>query len=180
MLSHPPSTTSEFRKTPALHLVLKPSRCNCNDTCGAVSLPHAPFRKGQGLQAYLISDRTITLTSKDSVNWAYLVNVAFLCFIILHGIFGLLEANFTQAELRNRMFLLLGGKIPYSDRGGLPSKARYYLAKFIALCFFIGAIAVAIIGPAVFISSVIINEIITWDYPVAEEPDAIGQARYPH
>jgi len=151
-------------------------RCNCNDTCGAVSLPNPPFRHGQNLQAFLLSDRTQNLLQKDAVRWVSIVNTCFLCFIVVHGILGLLEINMTQAELRNKIFLLLADKKPYSERATIGSKTRYYIAKSIALSFFIGAIVAAILCPAVYISSVIINEILTWGYPVTEQGDAIGQA----
>ena len=88
----------------------------------------------------------------------------------------MLEVNFTQAELRNKMFLLLAGNKPYSERANIGSKTHYHIAKSISLSFFIGAIAAAIICPAVYVSSVVINEINTWAFPVAERPDAIGQA----
>lgn len=111
--------------------------------------------------------------------WGFIVNVCFLCFIVVHGILSLVEANFTQAELRNKIFLLLAGNKPYVERASKSSKTRYYMAKSIALSFFIGAIVAAIICPAVYVSSVIINEIITWGYPVSEQPDAIGQVSNP-
>lgn len=154
--------------------ILISSRCGCNDTCGAAS-PRAPFRKDQGLQAFLVSDRTLNLTYKTSVNVTYLLNALFLCFIIVHGILGILEVQFTQAELRNKMFLLTAGKMPYSDRTGFASRARFRLGKFMAASFFVGAIVAAVICPAVFISSVIINEIVTWGLPVGERFDGVGQ-----
>ncbi|KAL8829958.1 MAG: hypothetical protein Q9191_001713 [Dirinaria sp. TL-2023a] len=144
----------------------------CNDTCGAVSVPHTPFRKGQALQAYLISDSTIKLTSTDSVYQASIIDAVFLCFIIGHGILGLLEVEITQAELRNKTFLLLSGPGSYRTRIGFVSRTRYYIAKSIGSFLFMLAIAVAIISPAVFISSAIINEIIVWGYPISEAPDA--------
>ncbi len=156
--------------------LLRSCRCNCNDTCGAVSLPDAPFRHGQNLQAYVLSDRTQGLLDKNAVSRLFAINTCFLCFIVVHGILGLLEVDFTQAELRNKMFLLLAGNKSYSERASIGSKTRYHIAKSISLSFFVGAIVAAIICPAVYVSSVIINEINTWAFPVAERPDAIGQA----
>ena len=160
-------------------IILKPGSCNCNDTCSTVSLPHAPFRKGQGLQAYLTSDTIIKLEYTDAVRSAGFVDALFLCFIIGHGILGLLEVTVTQAELRNKIFRVLGGQASYRDRAGFVSKARYYIAKAIASFSFLLAIAAAIISPAVFISSVVINEINVWSYPVSEKEDAVGQVSYP-
>lgn len=75
------------------------SRCNCTDTCGAVSLPSAPFRHGQNLQAYLISDRTVELLSTNGLYWANIIDAIFLCFILGHGILGFLEVQFTQVSI---------------------------------------------------------------------------------
>jgi len=149
--------------------------CNCNDTCGAVSLSQAPFRTGQNLQIYLVLDTTIKLTLSDAVLWIHFVDAFLFIFIFGHGILGLLEIKFTQAELRNKVFLIFGGKSSYSDRAGFVSEARYYIAKAIATLSFIFAIAVAIMTPAVFTISVIINEINVWGYPVSERSDAVGQ-----
>ena len=149
--------------------------CGCNDTCGAVSLSQAPFRTGQNLQAYLVSNTTIKLTQSEAIFWFNIVDALLLIFIFGHGILGLLEVKFTQAELRNKVFLVIGGKSSYSDRAGFASKARYYIAKAIASLFFIFAIAVAIVSPAVFTFSVVINEIKVWGYPVSERSDNVGQ-----
>lgn len=149
--------------------------CNCNDSCGAVSLSQAPFRTGQNLQPYLVSNTIIKLTDSDPVLWFDIIDAMLLIFIFGHGILSLLEVKFTQAKLRNKVFLIIGGKTSYSDRAGFASKARYYIAKATASLFFIFAIAVAIVSPAVFIVSVVINEIKVWGYPVSERFDAVGQ-----
>lgn len=158
-----------------MHLTLKLCRCNCNDTCGAVSLPHAPFRKGQNLQLLLFADKEIKLGDTESWYRAYVTNSFLLCFVICHGILGLWEVNYTQAELRNKIFVFLADTSAYRDRTTLSSKVRYHLARTIALCFFLGAIVGAIISPALFVSTVIVTEIGTWGFPVAERNDAVGQ-----
>ncbi|KAI4152438.1 MAG: hypothetical protein L6R39_001814 [Caloplaca ligustica] len=135
-------------------------------------------KRNQGLQAYLISERTLKLTASNAVYWANIVNAVFLCFIIGHGILGLLQIRFTQTELRNKLFAKLGGSVAYNERAGMASKARYYIAKTVASSSYILAWAAAIICPAVFISSVVINEINVWGYPVSEKSDAVGQASY--
>ena len=158
-----------------MQLMLTLDRCNCNDTCGAVSLPHAPFRKDQGLQLFKVPDKALELIDTNSWNWAYIVNSVFLCFVVGHGIISLWEVSFTQAELRNKIFLSLADTSTYCERISLFSKMRYYLGKTIALCFYLVAIIVAIISPALFISSVVVTEIGTLQYPIGERNDAIGQ-----
>ena len=154
-------------------------RCNCNDTCGAVSLPLTPFRKGQNLQAFLVSDRVHSLGSERIVGGLYGINAWLLCFIIIQGVFGLLEIGFTQAQFRNKILILLGGESSYGGPRGFFSKARLHIAKLIALSFFFCAVITAIVSPAVFTSSVIINEIVTWEYPISEDYDAVGQVICP-
>lgn len=154
--------------------------CHCNDTCGAASLANAPFRKDQGLQAFIYSDVTDKLTSSEFVWAAYSINALFIGFIILQGLLGLIQTNFTQAEFRNNLFLLLGGQKPYVERSNTRSKARYHAARCIALSFFAGSTTVALIAPAIFISSLIINEIVAFGYPVGESSDAVGQVNVPY
>lgn len=73
------------------------------------------------------------------------------------------------------MFLILCGRVACHDRDGMASRTRYFIAKAIACLWYITAWVVAIISPMVFISSVIINEINVWGYPVSEKYDAVGQ-----
>ena len=141
-----------------------------------MSLPHAPFRKGQNLQAYLMSDRIFNLEfNNGTMIRVSALNTVVLCFITIHGIFSLPDISFTQATLRNKIFLWLAGRSPYDRRKSLLSKARFYFGKFIAFCFFLCAVMVAIMSPLVFVSSVILNEIDTWGYPISEQNDAVGQ-----
>ncbi|KAL8627431.1 hypothetical protein Q9189_006869 [Teloschistes chrysophthalmus] len=58
------------------------------------------------------------------------------------------------------------------------NRTRYFLAKAIACIWYIAAWAAAVVCPAVFISSVIIDEIYVWGYPVSEKYDAVGQASH--
>ena len=159
------------------HPMLRLSRCNCNNTCGAGSPSYAPFRRGQSFQPLLVAERGLKLAGEDSVNNAFIENAVCLCFITVRGIIGLFEVNFTQASLRNKTFLLLSGRT--SGRGPVDSnfKARFYFAKVVAACLFLGSVAAAVICPAVFISSIIINEIPVWQFPVGDSFDAIGQVR---
>ena len=114
----------------------------------------------------------------NKLYWAYFVNFMFLGLISFVGVLGLFEVQFTQAEIRNKIFLGLGGKLDYSERTSLSSKARYYFAKSVALSFYVGAVAVAIVSPAFFFSTIIVTEIFMPMYPVSERNDAVGQASY--
>ena len=143
------------------------NRCQCNDTCGAVVPNGFPFRNGQSLQAVLTSDQSTSLGEKSSVRYAFSVNVLFLLFILAHGILGLIEASWSQQHIRDTIFRRLSGTTRRSLRRSLASKTRYYVGKYTAAFFFVSAIVVTVLCPPVFISSVIINEIVTWGWPVA-------------
>ena len=130
------------------------------------------------MQALLVSDRVASLAFNLVTIRISALNALLLCFITVQGILGLLEIRSTQAQIRSKIFLLLGGKSSYSRRGPA-SKARFHFAKLTALSLYLCAVMVAIMSPAVFISCVIINEINTWDYPGSERYDAVGQVSYP-
>lgn len=141
--------------------------CQCNDTCGAVVPNGFPFRNGQSLQAVLTSDRSNDLNEKSSVYYAFYVNAIFLLFILSHGILGLIEASWSQQHIRDTIFRRLSGTTRRSLRRSLASKIRHHIGKYTAGFFFVSAIVVTVLCPPVFISSVIINEIVTWTWPVA-------------
>lgn len=143
------------------------NRCQCNDTCGTVVPNGFPFRHGQSLQAVLTSDRSDNLGDKSSVFYAFFVNAIFLVFILSHGILGLIEASWSQQHIRDTIFRRLSGTTRRSLRKNLASKTRHYMGKYTAGFFFVSAIVVTVLCPPVFISSVIINEIVTWNQPVA-------------
>ena len=148
---------------------------NTKSDQGAFDLPHTPLRHGQGASALLISDTIDILTGSSLVISLFLVNSLFLLWIIAQGILGLIENQWDQATVRNWVFRKFGGTTPKRQRATFGSKLRYYLGKAIAGFYFLAAIAVALICPIVFVSSVIINEFVTWSWPVGEAMDAIGQ-----
>ena len=142
-------------------------RCQCKDTCGTVVPTGFPFRRGQTLQAYLVSDSSINLVEKPSVTYAFIINALCFLFILAHGILGLIEASWSQQHIRDTIFRRLGGTTRHSLRKTLLSKIRYLVGKSTAAFFFVSAIVVTIMCPPLFISSLVINEIVTWTFPVA-------------
>ena len=142
-------------------------RCQCNDTCGAVVPSGFPFRHGQSLQAVLTSDRSFKLDENPSLSYAFVVNAIILFIVLAHGILSLIEAWWSQQHIRDTIFRRLGGNTRRSLRRGLVSRIRHYVGKYTAAFFFLSAIVVTVICPPLFISSVIINEIVTWTWPVA-------------
>ena len=170
------------------------NRCNCTDTCGkfscsisqgsradlnlgAFDLPHTPLRHNQGASALLISDTIDILTGSKLVIGLFVANSMFLLWITGQGILGLIQNQWDQVTVRNWAFRTFAGSTPKRDRTTFGSKLRYYFGKTVAGYYFLIVIAVAFICPFVFVSSVIINEIITWSWPVSESEDAVGQVR---
>jgi len=149
--------------------------CHCKSTCGVVSPDHAPLRKGSNLQALLLDDALDMITRTNSYTYVAYVDEVFLSFIIAHGVFGVVEARWTQARVRNGVFRFLNGTTSRKMRTifflGSPSNSilRYYAAKFIASMFFGNAILAAIICPPLFVGSLIINELALWNWPVRYE-----------
>ena len=145
---------------------------------GAFDLPHTPLRHNQGASALLISDTIDVLTDSTVVISLYLANCLFLIWIIAQGIIGLIENQWDQKTVRNWVFRTFAGTTPKKQRTTFGSRLRYYFVKTVAGYYFIVAIVVALICPFVFVSSVIINEIFTWSWPVGESEDAVGQVSY--
>ena len=102
----------------------------------------------------------------------------FLAFIVSQGVLGLIESQWTPAEIRNWTFRMTGGTATYHSRT-FASKCRYYFGKLVAGNFYVWTVVGALICPAVFISSVIVDEILAWGYPVNESFDAVGQVKPP-
>ena len=149
-------------------------RCHCNDTCAAVVPSGFPFRHGQSLQAVLTSDRSSSLDENSTISDAFVINAIFLLIVLAHGILSLIEAWWSQQHIRDTIFRRLSGDTRRSLRKGLVSKTRYYLGKYTAAFFFLSAVMVTAICPPLFISSVIINEIVTWSWPVAYVSTNLG------
>ena len=133
------------------------------------------MRHNQGASALLISDTIDILTGSPLVNRLFAVNALFLLWIIARGVLGLIQNQWDQVTVRNWAFCTFAGTTPKEQRTKLKSKLRYYFGKTIAGYYFLTAIAVALICPFVFVSSIIINEFSTWSWPVSESEDAVGQ-----
>lgn len=74
-------------------------KCQCNDTCGATSITSSPFRKNSKVQIFTISDKVYNMLDSKALSWFYVTNVIVLIFVGGHGILGLIEVKFAQAEV---------------------------------------------------------------------------------
>lgn len=160
---------------PISTLAEKNLRCNCSDTCGAVTIPGVPLRKGSSLQAYLIGDTVIEATLSKTLGFVFYMNLGFLILIASQGIVSLFKAQWEQREVRNWIFRYLIGRSHCSNPSDITPKLRFLFAKYGAAVFYLTDIVAAIISPFIFISSVFTNEIRAWGYPVSESSGAVGQ-----
>lgn len=178
------------------------AKCNCNDTCGAVSLDTAPYRKGTAMQAWLVKDQTITILSSNAFSVAYYVVLVALVLTICYGAVSMAESKWTQQQVREWVFRRLIGRNQYDriqnsaqrDKEAVPDEAtmnqyhhrrtgflhfldicHLFIAKCTAALIYVLAILMIFLSPMAFVMSVIINEILTHSYPVAELESAIGQ-----
>ena len=137
------------------------------------------MRNNQGVSALLISNTVGKLLDSPLVFRIYSANSLFLIWIIAQGILGIIENQWTQVRVRNRTFRIFAGTTPLEQRATFVSRLRYYFGKTISGFFFVAAIACALVCPFIFVSSVVVNEFVTWGYPVSESEDAIGQVSSP-
>ena len=137
------------------------------------------MRHNQGVSALLISDKVGRLLGNPLVNRLYKANSLALIWIIAQGILGIIENPWTLTRVRNRTFQIFAGTTPLEQRATFGPRLRYYLGKTISGFFFVAAIACAFVCPFIFVSSVVVNEFVTWGWPVSESEDAIGQVSNP-
>ena len=137
------------------------------------------MRHNQGVSALLISDRVGKLLDSPLVSKLYKANSLFLIWIIAQGILGILENPWTLVRVRNRTFRIFAGTTPLEQRAKFGPRLQYYLGKTVSGFFFVAVIACAFVCPFVFVSSVVVNEFVTWGWPVTESEDAIGQVSSP-
>ncbi|KAE8443917.1 hypothetical protein EG329_001227 [Mollisiaceae sp. DMI_Dod_QoI] len=171
-------------------------RCGCIDFCGTLS-PIAPMRKGANMVPWFDAVRSENIVSRPGFQRIWIVNIVALVFIAIYGVMGLIVSRFNPDEVRNGIFrffnsdlrlwlkVLFEGdrearalnyfKVQEKDtRRTIWKMCKYCFAKLIATLFSLTAGATAIICPAVFVSTVVANEILLQAYPVSEFSDAVG------
>ena len=177
--------------------------CQCFDFCGTFSAP-APMRSGANMVPWLT--RKITRQkSKSEAAWEGFLNVMkfnqfAIGFIFVQGALGVLESQFTQAEVRNIIFrflylapkdyfilllkgerrrrwlrrLRLGSAAEETNKESVLWMLRRFFAKMVAASIFGVGICFVLICPAVFVTSAVANELFITEFPVSEHSDAIG------
>ncbi|CZR58194.1 uncharacterized protein PAC_08085 [Phialocephala subalpina] len=176
--------------------------CGCIDFCGTLS-PTAPMRKGASMVPWFDALKSKKIVDTPGYQTLFDINIVALAFIAIYGIMGLIVSRWSPDEVRNGIFrfcnsdirlwikVIFQGKreahwlakfnltkkrdeiVPFKKKS-LWKKCKYIWAKTIATLFSLTAGATAIICPAVFVSSVVANEILLQSYPVSEHSDAVG------
>jgi hypothetical protein len=77
--------------------------CNCVDFCGTV-VNNIPFRKTQNMQFNGAPNKAGKLSSSAAVGYIGGINILFIALVIIQGVFGLVESQWSQAEVRNWIF----------------------------------------------------------------------------
>ncbi len=170
--------------------------CQCVDFCGLLG-PATPMRKNANMVPFLSRPISNVVNNSGPLRRLSTFDEFVLAFIVVQGLLGLIESQFTQAEVRNLVFralyaeprdfiiLLFDGqrqdrwlkKLGMQNPSPKTSrrwKFQYQAARLIAATFFATAIAFAIVCPAVFVTSVVTNEFYLTYYPLSEHSDAVG------
>ncbi|KAF8849397.1 hypothetical protein BDZ45DRAFT_236345 [Acephala macrosclerotiorum] len=161
------------------------------------------MRKGANMAPWFAALKSQKIVNTPGYQTLFDINIVALAFIALYGMMGLIVSRWSPDEVRNGIFrfcnadlrlwvkvLFEGDReahwlayfnvtkkkdeiLPFREKS-LWKKCKYIWAKTIATCFSLTAGATAIICPAVFVSSVVANEILLQSYPVSEHSDAVG------
>jgi hypothetical protein len=172
--------------------------CQCADFCGLLG-PATPMRKHANMVPSL--ERTISELANYSrpLQNLYRFDEFVLAVIVAQGILGLIESQFSQAEVRNLVFrvlyaeprdfiiLLFEGKrqekllkklgmqnASQKPMTSLRWKLQFHFARLVAAAFFVFAVFFAVLALAVFVTNVITQEIYLTFWPGSERSDAVG------
>ena len=79
------------------------NECNCVDFCGTVQNT-VPLRKSQNMQFDGSRNKVGKLSNSRAVGDIGGINILFIGLVIIQGVFGLIESQWSQAEVRNWIF----------------------------------------------------------------------------
>ena len=172
--------------------------CQCVDFCGLLS-PSTPMRNHANMVPWLGLSISDLANSSRPLQRLYKFDGSVLAVIVVQGILGLIESQFTQAEVRNLVFRVLyaeprdfiillfeGERQEYllkklgmqnaskKPQASLRWKLQFQIARLVAAAFFVFALFFAVLALAVFVTNVVTNEIYIAYYPVSEHSDAVG------
>jgi hypothetical protein len=174
------------------------NRCGCMDFCGTLN-PKAPLRRSTNMVAWLATESSIAALGSPSFLRLIMFNFFVLAFIIVLGMFGLLESQSSQAGVRNSIFKVFNSdrdwwiRVLYegekedellrrnslrfgtdSQRSKLYLKIRFHFARLAATAFYITSIVSVIICPPILITTIVANELFIRIFPQSELSDSVG------
>jgi hypothetical protein len=172
--------------------------CQCADFCGLLG-PSTPMRKHANMVPWLSRPISEIANSSRPLQNLYKFDEFVLAIIVAQGILGLIESQFSQAEVRNLVFrvlyaeprdfiiLLFEGerqekllkKLGMQNASSKPKtslrwKLQFQFARLVAAAFFVFAMFFAVLAIAVFVTNVVTQEIYLGFWPVSEHSDAVG------
>jgi len=176
------------------------NQCQCTDFCSLLS-PAAPLRAGTNMVAYIglsISERVVN-NRINAIAKTYDFIFIIWIFALVQGALSLLSIQSSPIQVRNAIF-----KIFNADRAAIVGfffrgerrrrilqrshirnattgrnvttfrKMQLYFAKLSATTYLVITVLGAIVYPAVFIVTIVLNELVVDRYPVSEQSDAVG------
>jgi len=174
--------------------------CNCIDFCGLLS-PTAPLRHGANMVAYIgmsVSERVLN-KGLNAIEKTYEFVYAIWVFTLIHGVLTLLSIRSSPIEVRNAIFRTLNADgaamVGFFFKGDRRKrmlqrlhikdatttgndttyrKIRRYFAKLSATTYLAITVLGAIVYPAVFVTTIVLNELVIDGCPVSEYSDAVG------
>jgi hypothetical protein len=172
--------------------------CQCVDFCGLLGPSTSMRRHANMVPALSRPISELANTSQPLMNLNQF-NAFVLAVIVVQGILGLIESQFTQAQVRNLVFrvlyaeprdfiiLLFEGqrqetllkKLGMENASTKPAtslrwKLQFQIARLTAAAFFVLALFFAVLALAVFVTNLVTTEIYLAIWPVSEYSDAIG------
>lgn len=172
--------------------------CQCADFCGLLG-PSTPMRSYANMVPWLERSISELANSSRPLQNLYKFDEFVLATIVAQGILGLIESQFSQAEVRNLVFrvlyaeprdfiiLLFEGerqekllkKLGMQNASPKPKtslrwKLQFQFARLVAASLFVFAMFFAVLALAVFVTNVITQEVYLAFWPVSERSDAVG------
>ena len=103
------------------------------------------------------------------------LNEFFIIFAIVQGILGLIQSRWSQRTVRNYLFSRLAPSSPKTRSSSFRTKAQWTTAKMMAATYYLLSVLMAICCPAFFVSNLVVQEILLFNYPISEPYTSVGQ-----
>ena len=174
--------------------------CDCTDFCGLLS-PTAPLRKGTNMAAFIGLSFVEKVVNKgyNVIEKTYEFIYIIWDFALVQGVLSLLSIQSSPIQVRNAIFRIFNAdgaaivgfffqgerrkrmlqRLHIQDaatagKDTIYRKIRRFFAKLSATTYLVITVLGAIVYPAVFIVTIVLNEFVVDQFPVSETSDAVG------